>query len=233
MDFMATKGLEYLLIFAYFILLVPFWYLLVASDRTQPGRLALAVEPGTRGWFSVPDGFHVHPGHGWARSEGDGLLTIGMDDLAHRLIGAPNGFELPPAGTRLAAGEPGWNVQVDGRSFPVLAPVSGEVVDRNEEALRDPAALADDPYRTGWLMKVRVPSAKTALKNLMPDRVARLWTEAISEDLSRRMGGELGVVLQDGGFPVAGLAREVAGEEWPALVAQVLLAEGEAASERA
>lgn len=232
MDFMATKGLEYLLIFAYFILLVPFWYLLVASDRSVAGRVRMAVASGIRGWFSVPDGFHVHPGHSWARADSDGLVTVGMDDVAHRLIGAAHGFDLPEAGALLAAGEPGWNVQIDGRSLPVLAPVNGEVVERNEAALRSPASLADDPYGNGWLMKVRVPSVKTALRNLMPDRVARLWTEAVSEDLSRRMSPELGVVLQDGGFPVSGLARELAGDQWPELVAEFLQTDGGPPTER-
>jgi glycine cleavage system H protein len=232
MDFMATKGLEYLLIFAYFILLVPFWYLLVASDRTGPGRVARAVAAGIGGWFSVPDGLHVHPGHSWARADGDGLMTIGMDDVAHRLIGVPQGFDLPEPGARLAAGEPGWNVRIDGRSLPVLAPVNGEVVERNEVALRDPASLAGDPYGGGWLMTVRVPSVKTALRNLMPDRAARLWTEALSERLSLRMSPELGMVLQDGGFPVSGLARELAGDRWPELVAELLLTDDEPTPER-
>jgi len=233
MDFMATKGLEYLLIFAYLILLVPFWRLLMTSERGWPGRLRMAIEAGPRGWFSVPDGFHVHPGHSWARAEADDLVTIGMDEVAHRLIGAPHGFELPQTGAVLAAGEPAWNVRIDGRTVPVLAPVNGEVAERNEAAIHDPASLADDPYGNGWLMKVRVPSARTALRNLMPDRIARLWTQAVSEDLSRRMSPELGVVLQDGGFPVAGLARELAGEDWPAFVAQYLLTETEPGRERA
>jgi len=233
MDFMATKGLEYLLIFAYLALLVPFWYLLMASEPTRPSRLRTAIQAATRGWFSVPDGFHFHPGHSWARAEGDDLVTIGMDDVAHRLIGVPHGFELPPAGARLAAGEPGWNVRVDGRSLPILSPVNGEVAATNEAALRDPARAGGDPYGTGWLMKVRVPSAKTALRNLMPDRVARMWTEAISEDLSSRMGGELGVVLQDGGVPLPGLARQLAGDHWTDLVAEVLLTEAAPASDRA
>jgi len=225
MDFMATKGLEYLLIFAYLILLVPFWHLLMGPEPARPSRLRMAIQAGTRGWFSVPDGFHFHPGHSWARAESDDLVTIGMDDVAHRLIGVPRGLELPRAGARLAAGEAGWSVRVDGRTLPVLSPVNGEVAATNEAAIRDPGSLGGDPYGAGWLMKVRVPSAKAALNNLMPDRVARLWTEAISEDLSTRMSGGLGVVLQDGGVPLPGLAQRLAGDQWPALVAEVLLTE--------
>jgi len=41
MDFMATKGLEYLLIFAYLILLVPFWRLLMTSERGRALRSEL------------------------------------------------------------------------------------------------------------------------------------------------------------------------------------------------
>lgn len=225
MDFLATKGLEYLLIFAYLILLVPFWRLLMAAAPESAGRLRMALQTGTRGWFSVPDGFHFHPGHSWARAEGDHMVTIGMDDLSHRLLGAPRRLDLPAAGARLAAGEAGWSVQVDGRTLPVLSPVSGEVAATNEDAIRNPGSLGGDPYGAGWLMKVRVPSAKAALNNLMPDRIARVWTEGIAEDLSARMSPELGTVLQDGGVPMPGLARELAGEDWANLVGKVLLTE--------
>lgn len=228
MDFLATKGLEYLLIFAYLILLVPFWRLLMAAGPASAGRLHRALQTGTRGWFSVPDGFHFHPGHSWARAEGDNLVTIGMDDLSHRLLGAPGRLELPVAGARLAAGEAGWSVQVDGRTLPVLSPVSGEVATTNEDAIRNPGSLGDDPYGAGWLMKVRVPSAKAALNNLMPDRVARLWTDGIADDLSARMSPELGTVLQDGGVLMPGLARQLAGDQWPDLVGRVLLTQSAA-----
>ncbi len=147
MDFMATKGLEYLLIFAYLILLVPFWRLLMGAEPAGPSRLRMAIQAGTRGWFSVPDGFHFHPGHSWARAESDDLVTIGMDDVAHRLIGPPKGLELPPTGATLAAGEAGWSVRVDGRTLPVLSPVNGEVAATNEAAIRDPGSLGGDPVR--------------------------------------------------------------------------------------
>lgn len=227
MDFMATKGLEYLLIFAYLILLVPFWRLMVPGPA-GPESLQAALDTGARAWFSVPDGFHFHPGHGWAQAAGNDLVTIGMDDLSHRLLGPPRSLTLPPPGTRLAAGEAGWGVQVDGQTLSMLSPVSGEVAVTNDAAIRNPATLGNDPYGAGWLMRVRVPSADAALRNLMPDRIARLWTEAISDDLSARMSPELGMVLQDGGTPLPGLARELAGDDWVDLAAAVLLVDNRA-----
>jgi glycine cleavage system H lipoate-binding protein len=219
MEFMPTKGIEYLLVLLYLALLVPFWKLL--AGRRVPGRI-LARAPG-RSWFAVPEGFHYHPGHTWARPETDELLRVGMDDFAYRLVGPLDGIELPPVGRELTAGHPGWRVRVDGRSIPLLAPVSGRVEAVNEEILSHPETAAADPYKDSWLLKVAVPSASTTLRNLLPDRLARAWTEEASEELSSLMGRELGVVLADGGTPVFGLARELAGDGWPELTARLLL----------
>ena len=226
MDFLATKGLEYLLVLGYLALLVPFWWLLSASSRRQQPAQAAARPPAAdRPWFTVPEGFHFHRGHTWAQPDDDSVVRVGMDDFAHVLLGPVQGLDLPVPGSRLTAGEEGWKVQVDGQLLPVLAPVSGEVEEINEQAAATLGSSRGDPYASGWLMKIRVPSAQNALKNLMPDYLARAWTDETSKQLSASMNGELGTVLQDGGMPVPGLARELAGDAWRDFAARFLMSE--------
>ena len=105
----------------------------------------------------------------------------------------------------------------------MLSPVSGEVLEINEQVVNSPSVVAEDPYGQGWLMKVRTPQPKAALANLLSDRLAGAWYDEVEEELGSLMQGHLGTVLQDGGIPVSGFARELAGDRWPELAARFLL----------
>lgn len=237
MDFLATKGLEYLLVIGYLVVLIPFWALLVGGVRRAEPAPAPAVAPGlpglasraasaVRGWFRVPEGVYYHPGHTWAVPEGNGVFRVGLDDFAMKLVGPPDALRLPEVGSQLEPGERGWSVERDGKTVALLAPVRGRVTEVNHEALRNPALLVDDPYGRGWLMKVRSPRPESTIKNLLPWRAATAWMEDATEALSARMqpavAPALGRVLQDGGVPVAGLAREIDPDRWDRLAAELL-----------
>ena len=223
MDIYATKGAEYLLVIGYLLLLILYgWFL-----RATAPRRALATVParglGLGGWFAVPEDLHFHRGHTWARDEGGGVLRVGVDDFAAKLLGRPEAVRLPASGSRLEQGDAGWWLQVGGRGLGLLSPVDGEVLEVNEEAVRDPERVVDDPYGDGWLLRVRSSRPVAALKNLLPGRLARAWTDEAAARLNAWMGGDLGVVLQDGGVPLPGFGRQLAGERWHEMAAELLL----------
>lgn len=226
MDFLPTKGIEYLLAIGYLLLSVPFW-VFIMRRREQPALAAASASEAERGpgWFRVPAGFHFHRGHTWARPDEAGLLRVGMDDFARLLIGRPQSFALPGVGDRVTQGESGWSVKVDGRDVSLLSPVGGEIAEVNAEALTNPAVVQDDPYGRGWLFKVRPSATGGGLKNLLPAPLARTWMAETSNRLSTMMAPDVGMVLQDGGVLMSGMARELAGDEWPKLVAELLLTE--------
>lgn len=231
MDFLPTKGIEYLLAVSYLLLLVPFWWFFIRRAGDAPKTApASAPERGRGpGWFRVPGGFHFHRGHTWVQPDDDGLLRVGMDDFARLFLGRPKTFALPAVGDRLEQGRIGWSVQVDGHDVPLLSPADGDVVEVNEAALADPDLVQRDPYGSGWLLKVRAPRSNAWLKNLLPAGLARMWMDDTSRRLSDLMAPELGVVLQDGGVLVSGIARELAGDQWPELAAEMLLTRKEEA----
>ena len=230
MDFMASKGIEYLMVIGYLLLLIPFW--LLVERKARPMRAAVpawVIDPvaAIRGWFAVPDGPSYHRGHTWAApvAGSPGRFRVGVDDFAQRLLGRPDAVELPRLGSRLAEGETGFRLTLDGRPVELLSPVAGKVVAHNQDVVGDPAKLCADPYGSGWLYEVEVPppAASATLKNLLPARLARSWMEETAEALSGRLSAELGPVLQDGGVPVPGFARELSPDHWPAIAAELLL----------
>jgi glycine cleavage system H lipoate-binding protein len=224
MDFLATKGIEYLMVIGYLLALIPFWWA-VAGWRRRPAAEVTVGDAisAVRGWFAVPDGFSYHRGHTWARPVGDGRYRVGVDDFAQRLLGTPDGIETPSPGERLQQGEAGLRLVVEGRPVDLLSPLSGEVVAVNPRLQGDPALLTADPYGDGWLMEVEADEEKAAQANLLPPSLARAWMEEVTGRLSSMMWPELGPVLQDGGVPVSGFARRLYPHTWPEMAAELLL----------
>lgn len=229
MDFAAMKGFEYLLVIGFLVLMVLYFhYALVPAPatRTSPVRAGMRrLGAEIAAWFEVPENFYFHRGHTWAFPEQNDVYRVGMDDFANRLIGPADRLELPSPGEALEPGEPAWRVHVDGQSIDLLAPLQGEVVEVNPLVLSDPGLLSADPYGDGWLLKVRAARAGSVLKNLLTAGLASSWMEDSIRRLNRWMGQDLGVVLQDGGLPVHGFARQLAGEKWAEMASELLLTE--------
>lgn len=232
-----AKLLEYGLGIGYLLLFIPFWRYVQGGRRevrevvraAVPVRAAVAAALSAArpagatalapaSWFHVPAGVHLHPGHTWARLESDGLVSVGMDDFAHKLV-APTAVDVPALGTRVGQGEPTIELRDEDRSVPMVSPVDGTVVAVNPRA----SAALDDPYGAGWLFKVKAPRLAANLRQLLAEGPARAMLEKAEATLSLRLAPELGAVLQDGGTPVHGIARALAGDRWDELAREYFL----------
>jgi glycine cleavage system H lipoate-binding protein len=240
-DFLSiypAKLLEYGLAIAYLLLFIPFWSYVQGGKRkvavlqtaaekrpaatARPVRHAGAIAPRpTAGWFQLPSGIHLHPGHTWARLEADGLVAVGVDDFAHKLVG-PAAVGLPQLGEKVAQGEPALEIGDEGKTVPMLSPVDGTVVAVNT-AMHEKKDGLEDPYGTGWLFKVKAPRLAANLRQLLSDGPARHFLEDAGETLALRMSPELATVLQDGGTPIHGIGRALAGDDWDHLARQYFL----------
>jgi glycine cleavage system H lipoate-binding protein len=230
-----AKMAEYLLAIGYLLMFIPFWRY-VQGSRPAPAhagaekgaaRAAAARPPaaGARapagpGWFQIPAGVWLHPGHTWARLEEDGLVAVGADDFAHKLVGASQ-VSLPAPGDRVMQGEPAVEIGDGSKSVPMLSPVDGTVVEVNAGAARDGGL--DDPYGASWLFKVKAPRLAANLRQLMRDGPARRFLADAESQLQLRISPELGNVLQDGGVPVHGIARALSGDGWDETARQFFL----------
>lgn len=208
-DIFATKGTEYLLVIAYFVLLVGLVRLLAPDRRTRPAAPPVRAV----GWFRLADGYHFHPGHAWASPTDDGVLKVGIDDFTAQLVGEPDEFALPAVGERLRQGANAWQLRTGDRSLDMLSPVEGEVVAVNDAVRESPRLAADDPYGSGWLLKVRV-SDRASLRNLLSGSLAAAWIRDTAERLRGMPGTGLGLLMTDGGTPVRGFGRSLGPEEW-------------------
>jgi glycine cleavage system H lipoate-binding protein len=234
-----AKLMEYFLAVSYLLLFIPFWKyvqggkqaeaaLQVSPEARPAARAAARARPAgataprpAAGWFQVPAGVHLHPGHTWARLEADGLVSVGIDDFAHKLVG-PARVDLPALGEKVLQGEPALEIGDEDKTIPLLSPVDGTVVAVNVAAHQNKETL-DDPYGSGWLFKVKAPRLAANLRQLLTDGPARRYLDDAGEQIALRMSPELAHVLQDGGAPIHGIARALAGDDWDRLVRQYFL----------
>lgn len=191
-------------------------------DRA-PRPAPFKFEPAWVGGYMLPEGFHYHRGHTWARKVDPLHFVVGVDDFGGKLLGNVARIELPKPGERVRQGALGARAGTNGRTADLVAPVNGEVVELNPELARKPNLLVDDPYGRGWLMKVRASDMESDVHNLLDGRLANRWIEDASEQLELQLMALSGSVLQDGGRPAADFARHLEDEDWRRLVGEFLL----------
>jgi glycine cleavage system H lipoate-binding protein len=145
---------------------------------------------------------------------------VGIDDFASKLVGRVEKVTLPPVGAVVKQGERAWTLHADGKAIDMIAPVDGTVTAINPAGA---AALVDDPYGKGWLLKVESPKLGVALKNLLSGLLAKAWTEQSVDALVARAGGQLGAMAADGGAPVSGMAKNLDPAHWDRIAKECFL----------
>ena len=111
-----------------------------------------------------PEDLLYHEEHDWARIEGD-QATFGITWYAQDALGEVVFFEPPEAGAQVSKDQPYAEVESVKAVSDVFAPMSGEVVEVNDELKAEPERINSDPYGEGWLVKVKLsdPSERDAL----------------------------------------------------------------------
>jgi len=104
---------------------------------------------------SYPAELIYHPEHDWARIEGD-VATFGITWYAQDALGEVVFFDPPDPGTQVVAGAPYAEVESVKAVSEVIAPLSGEVIEVNGALGDTPESINDDPYGSGWMVKVRL-----------------------------------------------------------------------------
>ncbi|HOJ20402.1 MAG TPA: glycine cleavage system protein GcvH [Armatimonadota bacterium] len=105
--------------------------------------------------MNLPPELRYAKSHEWVRVEGD-LATIGITDYAQDQLGDVVYIELPEVGRTLQQEETFGSIESVKAVSELLAPVSGEVVEVNEELLDTPETVNEDPYSAGWMIIVRM-----------------------------------------------------------------------------
>ncbi|MDO6683859.1 MULTISPECIES: glycine cleavage system protein GcvH [unclassified Agarivorans] len=127
---------------------------------------------------TIPAELRYASTHEWVRSEGDGVYTVGISEHAQELLGDMVFIDLPDVGDDIDAGDDCAVAESVKAASDIYAPVSGEVVEINEDLEDSPELVNSDAYGDGWMFKVKV-SDEAELENLLS---AEDYAATIEED---------------------------------------------------
>jgi glycine cleavage system H protein len=105
--------------------------------------------------LEYPDDLKYTDTHEYARLDGE-IATIGISAFAIDQLGDIVFLELPDIGEAVEKGETFGTIESVKAAEDLKSPLSGTVIERNEEMLQAPEMVGEDPYGEGWLMKIRV-----------------------------------------------------------------------------
>ena len=114
--------------------------------------------------MEIPEELKFTEDHEWVLVEDD-VVTVGISDFAQESLGDIVFVELPNVGAKVEAGKAFGVVESVKAVSDVYAPVSGQVVEINEELPDAPEVINTSPYEDGWMIKIKLedPSELDAL----------------------------------------------------------------------
>jgi len=111
----------------------------------------------------------------WASLENTGSILIGITDLYIRTIELIESIELYKPDEEIVQGNPcAQIISKNSLSHTVLSPVTGRIIERNENLLTDSKIVEKDPYFKGWFYRVIPSESDYELKHLIPCSSDRL-----------------------------------------------------------
>jgi glycine cleavage system H protein len=100
-----------------------------------------------------PDDIKYHREHAWVRVEGKNA-TIGITDMAQQQLGDIVYVDLPERDTEVDADSELCEIESTKATSPVISPVSGRVLEVNEDLGDSPEIINEDPYGNGWIVVI-------------------------------------------------------------------------------
>lgn len=97
-----------------------------------------------------PDDLLYHKEHTWARISGK-RATVGITDYAQESLGEVVYIELPETGATIQEGDDLGEIESTKATSSIISPVSGRVVEINEELNDAPETVNENPYASGWI----------------------------------------------------------------------------------
>lgn len=113
--------------------------------------------------------------HEWVKVDGD-TVTMGVSDFAQSELGDVTYLELPEAGDSVSKGEPLGVIESVKAASDLYSPVTGEIVEANDQVIDAPESVNSSPYDDAWLVKIKV-SDSSEIDELMDSAAYEKFVE--------------------------------------------------------
>lgn len=116
--------------------------------------------------YDLPDEIYFHMEHSYAKIE-DGKVRVGMSDFFAKTAGSIVYVDLPFEGDEVEAGEVCGKIQSRKWIGKLVAPVSGEILEINEDINDEATLINSDPYGAGWILTIEPSKLEEDLGKLI------------------------------------------------------------------
>ncbi|MBK9390425.1 MAG: glycine cleavage system protein H [Bacteroidetes bacterium] len=216
-----TKGIEYLIIIAFLLLIIPFW-LAINRKSALSKQISKTLGVLTAAILKIPEGLYFNRNHTWTFLEKNGTAKIGVDDFLLHVTGEVRMNPIFKAGDLIKKGDLIMMADNAGKVLRIYSPVSGLVMSTNPLCEANPVTVMDDPYGKGWVYKVKPSNWKAETSSLYIAGEAVDWTKMELEKFKDFLAGSMKkhtpemsmVALQDGGEIIDRPLAEMPEEVW-------------------
>jgi len=216
-----TKGIEYLIIIAFLVMIIPFW-IIINRQLEVKMHIKKALGILTAGTLRIPKGLFYSKNHTWAHLLKSGDAKIGLDDFLLHITGEVRVANLKNPGDLMRKGDLMAEVVQNGKVLKINSPLSGKIVDSNFSVRDNPGIINIDPYGEGWIYKI-LPDRwveETSSYYLAEEAVA--WSKRelerlrdfLAESMNKYSPETSMLILQDGGELCDKPLSELPAEVW-------------------
>lgn len=124
--------------------------------------------------YNMPDDLYFHDEDTWVKLEGE-KVRIGMTDFYQKLAGDTTYIDLPFEGDDVSQGETCGKIQSAKWVGKLVSPISGEIIEVNEELEDDCTLINKDSYDKGWIMIIKPSDLDEELKGLYHGEAVKEW----------------------------------------------------------
>jgi len=111
--------------------------------------------------MNIPENLKYTKDHEWISIEGD-VATVGITDFAQGELGDIVYVEIEKIGENFSKEQVFGTVEAVKTVSDLFMPITGEIIDINEELNEKPELVNEDPYGQGWMIKIKTNSSDTS-----------------------------------------------------------------------
>jgi glycine cleavage system H protein len=126
-----------------------------------------------------PDDFRYSKDHEWLKVEGD-KGTVGITEFAQKQLGDVVYVELPQSGAVLEFHQSLGVIESVKAVSDVYSPLSGEVIEINEQLMESPELVNEDPHGKGWIVRIKIKD-ESEVEKLMSASEYEKFLEGLEE----------------------------------------------------
>ncbi|MCX7738736.1 MAG: glycine cleavage system protein GcvH [Hydrogenothermaceae bacterium] len=130
--------------------------------------------------YRVPEDLYYTKEHIWVKIEGD-MATIGITDYGQHQLGDIVFIDMPEIGREIESGEVIASVESVKAISEVYAPLTGKIIEINEDLSNDPSTINSDPYGDGWICDIQTKDP-TEIEDLMTANDYRAYLEEVEAE---------------------------------------------------